>query len=206
MAKRYLTTADLAHMQAPPPAASSPTTSSGVTARRPGRGSPETVHSITSTPEAHSVDMGRRMKIYGVQMFLRVACFFGFVIIDNTWWRVLCVVGMVILPWSAVLLANAGADKTERTSNYLGPDLQPQLSAAADSDGSATSPSSRNRSRESPSSARSGQSAGAGQERFRTNDAGFAPHPGSSSDDAHPGASDVIEGVWSPHANSGRDR
>ncbi|MDO5617780.1 DUF3099 domain-containing protein [Kocuria sp.] len=124
MAKRYLTQADVAQMQA----AAAPSSSSPSGERGTGR-QRDTVHSITSTPEALSVDMGRRMKVYGVQMFLRVACFFGFVLVDNLWWRVACVVGLVLLPWTAVLLANAGADKSERTSNYVSPDFQPELSA-----------------------------------------------------------------------------
>lgn len=124
MAKRYLTPADMAQLQERPVAPSSSRSAS-----RSGR-ERDTVHSITATPEALSVNMGRRMKVYGVQMILRVACFFGFVLIDNMWWRIACVVGMVILPWSAVLLANAGADKSERSSQYMSPDLQPELAAA----------------------------------------------------------------------------
>lgn len=136
MAKRYLTTTDIAQMQesatrhqrsATGPHQSTPLSTGRSSAAAAERTERSTVHSITSTPEALSVDMGRRMKIYGVQMALRVACFFGFVFIENWWWRIACVLGMVILPWSAVLLANAGADKSERTSSYLGPDLLPEL-------------------------------------------------------------------------------
>lgn len=128
MAKRYLTPADMAQLQegARPPQTRTP--SSSGSAPRTGR-ERETVHSITATPEALSVNMGRRMKVYGVQMLLRVACFFGFVLIDNIWWRIACVVGMVVLPWSAVLLANAGADKSERSSLYMSPELHPELTA-----------------------------------------------------------------------------
>lgn len=88
------------------------------------------------------MNMGRRMKVYGVQMLLRVACFFGFVLIDNIWWRIACVVGMVVLPWSAVLLANAGADKSERSSQYMSPEPHLELSTVPhtshDDDGAAS--------------------------------------------------------------------
>lgn len=147
MTKRYLTPADMAQLQQ----VQTPASSSSRGARKGSRDR-DTVHSITAAPEALSVDMGRRMKVYGVQMFLRVACFFGFVLVDNLWLRVACVIGMVILPWSAVLLANAGADKSDRASSYLGPELNPELTAAptastaADSDDDAASPTSGQRS------------------------------------------------------------
>lgn len=144
MSKRYLTPADMAQLQQ----VRAPAASSSRNARKSSR-ERDTVHSITAAPEALSVDMGRRMKVYGVQMFLRVACFFGFVLVDNLWLRVACVIGMVILPWSAVLLANAGADKSDRASSYLGPELNPELTAApaastaTEADDAAQSPSAQ---------------------------------------------------------------
>ncbi|KAA9395130.1 DUF3099 domain-containing protein [Kocuria coralli] len=134
--------------------------------------------------------MGRRMKVYSVQMALRVACFFGFVFIDNVWWRIACVVGMVFLPWSAVLLANAGADKSERGSSYLGPDLQPELTAASggpasESDDDAT---------DSDDPAR---------------DRGEAQDPSTDESSPRPSGDlgpDVVEGEWSADPSSDRDR
>lgn len=78
-------------------------------------------YSITSTPEAHSADIGRRMMVYSIQMLLRVLCLIAFVLVDNWVLRIVFAAGVVVLPWSAVLLANVGADRTERSSSYAGP-------------------------------------------------------------------------------------
>ena len=67
------------------------------------------VQSITSAPAPRSEDMAHRQKIYLVQMGTRVAAFLATV---ATWGRVpmwlsiVFVVGAVVLPYTAVLLAN----------------------------------------------------------------------------------------------------
>lgn len=145
MTPRYLNPSDLAAMQATAerararsravePRASS---SSGSGGKR--RGKDANSYSITSTPEAHSADMGRRMVVYGIQMLLRVVCLIAFVLVDHWILRIVCGLGIIVLPWSAVLLANVGADRTERSSSYMAPDPEPapvQLTAepASDSD------------------------------------------------------------------------
>lgn len=142
MAPRYLNVSDLpaarASAERARPASRalevSPAAADGKRGRR-GEGS----YSITSTPEAHSADMGRRMVVYGVQMLLRVLCLIAFVLVDHWLLRIVCGLGIIVLPWSAVLLANVGADRSERSSSYLGPESGPapaQLSSApASADG-----------------------------------------------------------------------
>lgn len=67
------------------------------------------VQSITSAPEARSQGMARRQKIYLVQMGVRVLAFLATV---ATWGRVpmwlsvVLIVCAVVLPYTAVLLAN----------------------------------------------------------------------------------------------------
>ncbi|MCM3331830.1 DUF3099 domain-containing protein [Kocuria palustris] len=131
MTPRYLNPSDLAAMQASAerararsravePRASS---SSGSGGKR--RGKDADSYSITSTPEAHSADMGRRMVVYGIQMLLRVVCLIAFVLVDHWILRIVCGLGIIVLPWSAVLLANVGADRTERSSSYIAPEPEP---------------------------------------------------------------------------------
>lgn len=129
MTKRYLTPADMNRLRvasspAPLPTNTSPQTTGSLQADHVA------TYSITSTPEPLSVNMGRRMKVYSIQMILRIACFFGFVLVDDLWWKVACVVGVVLLPWSAVMLANVGADTSERPSQYVTLSLYPELESA----------------------------------------------------------------------------
>lgn len=138
MAPRYLNVDDLVPRQPPPPrqappAQSGPERSAGRRRRRGEEGS----YSITATPEAHSQDMGRRMVVYSIQMLLRVVCLVVLVAVDSWAVRAVCLAGVVVLPWSAVLLANVGADRSERSSSYAGPDLRtaPQLTGRADHPG-----------------------------------------------------------------------
>ncbi|WP_298591272.1 DUF3099 domain-containing protein [uncultured Kocuria sp.] len=87
------------------------------------------VHSITATAEPHTQDMGHRMKVYSIQMGLRIVCLIAFVVVDNIWVRGVAILGVAILPWMAVLLANSN-DRSTRTSHYYEPPGAPALAAA----------------------------------------------------------------------------
>lgn len=87
------------------------------------------VHSITATPESHTQDMGHRMKVYSIQMALRIVCLIVFVAVDNIWVRGVAILGVAVLPWMAVLLANSN-DRATRTSHYYEPPAAPALAAA----------------------------------------------------------------------------
>ena len=87
------------------------------------------VHSITATAESHSRDMGHRMKVYSIQMGLRIVCLIVFVAVDNIWVRGVALVGVAVLPWVAVMLANSN-DRSPRTSHYYEPPAAPALAAA----------------------------------------------------------------------------
>lgn len=95
-----------------------------------GEAGGEDVHSITTTAAPHTQDMGHRMKVYGIQMGLRVVCLIVFVLVDNLWVRGVAIAGVAVLPWMAVLLANRGADRSARTSHYYEPPAAPALTAA----------------------------------------------------------------------------
>ena len=85
------------------------------------------VHSITSAPGPHTQDMTHRMKVYALQQGLRVVCIIGVVVVPVLWVRIVLAVGAAVLPWIAVMLANRGADRSERTSSYLQPAQRPEL-------------------------------------------------------------------------------
>ena len=90
--------------------------------RTSGRDGADRVHSITSTQGPLGDDIDRRAKRYLFQMSLRTICFLGAVF---TWGRVptavsvALLVGAVVLPYVAVILANAGRERPERADSFL---------------------------------------------------------------------------------------
>lgn len=82
------------------------------------------VHRITSAPPSLSADQSRRQRSYLIQMGVRVVCFVGAV---ATFHRVpvavtiLLVVGAVVLPYTAVLVANAGRERQDRDASFVEP-------------------------------------------------------------------------------------
>lgn len=73
------------------------------------------MHSITSAPESLTADQARRMRGYLLQMGIRMVCIFLAVLVPGPakW---LFVAGAVLLPYTAVLMANAGRDRRETTT------------------------------------------------------------------------------------------
>ncbi|MDM8085988.1 DUF3099 domain-containing protein [Cellulomonas cellasea] len=84
----------------------------------------EEVHRITSAPEALAADQARRAKRYLAQMGVRVVCFIAAVL---TWHRIpiafsiLMIVAAVVLPYIAVLFANAGRARREPDDPLMDP-------------------------------------------------------------------------------------
>ena len=84
--------------------------------------------------------MAHRMKVYLFQMALRVVCIVGVVLVDNLIARILLVAGAAILPWLAVMMANRGADRSERTGSAYRPPTRTELPTAAETQESAPDP------------------------------------------------------------------
>ena len=83
--------------------------------RRSGTGrQPEPVR-ITSAPVSAQVDRRSRERRYLASMALRVACFVGAVAVGPGWLRWVLVAGAVLLPWFAVVMANAASSRSEGT-------------------------------------------------------------------------------------------
>jgi hypothetical protein len=84
-------------------------------------GNPQ-VHSITSTRAPLGDDIARRARRYALQMGLRTVCFLSAVF---TWGRiptpisVALLVGAIVLPYVAVVLANAGRERPEQADPFL---------------------------------------------------------------------------------------
>ncbi len=91
--------------------------------RRPDLPSEE-VHSITSAPEPLTDDMARRQKRYLVQRGVRIICFAAAVLSWGRipmWTSLLLIVAAVVLPYSAVLFANAGRERRDSDGTFMTP-------------------------------------------------------------------------------------
>lgn len=84
---------------------------------------------ITTAPRAHSQDLRGRTRRYLISMGIRTLCFLLTVFTFGHWYSWVFLAGAVILPYIAVVLANAGA-----APDPAGPDFayQPDLRALSD--------------------------------------------------------------------------
>jgi predicted tellurium resistance membrane protein TerC len=64
--------------------------------------------SITSLPESPDADRRRRMTRYFIAMVTRVLCIVLCFFVHG-WWLLLPIVGALVLPYIAVVLANVGS-------------------------------------------------------------------------------------------------
>ena len=79
---------------------------------RDGRSERTEVQRITTAQEALSAEQSRRTRRYLISMAIRTVCFIG-AIIASGWLRWTLVAGAVVLPYVAVIMANAGRKRSE---------------------------------------------------------------------------------------------
>lgn len=87
---------------------------------------PGTPVRITAVAAPLSHDVSARARRYLIQMTIRVVCFLGAVVIDH-WTRWVLLAGAVVLPYVAVVLANAGRERRSDPGTYLAPPSAPVL-------------------------------------------------------------------------------
>lgn len=91
------------------------------------------VHSITDAPLKHSVEQRSRMVRYSVAMSIRIVCFILAAVVGvvwQSWWAVAFVVAAAVLPYVAVVNANAGGDRYMAQREAAGLDQRPRLTAS----------------------------------------------------------------------------
>ena len=92
------------------------------TSRRRSDPPAQEVYSITSAPEPLTDDMARRQKRYLLQMGVRVVCF---AVAALSWGRipmwtsVILLVAAIVLPYTAVLFANAGRERRDSDGSFM---------------------------------------------------------------------------------------
>jgi Flp pilus assembly protein TadB len=62
---------------------------------------------ITTAPVTHASEQAGRQRRYLISMGVRTACFLGAVVVGPGWLRWVLVAGAVLLPYVAVVFANA---------------------------------------------------------------------------------------------------
>ncbi|MEN0129487.1 MAG: DUF3099 domain-containing protein [Brevundimonas sp.] len=79
---------------------------------------------ITSAPEPLAEDVARRQKRYLIQMGIRVLCFALAVITWHhipLWLSIVFIIAAVVLPYAAVILANAGRERADASETFIDP-------------------------------------------------------------------------------------
>lgn len=87
------------------------------------------VHSITDAPLRHSTEQHARMVRYTVAMSTRVVCFVLAAVVGvvwQSWWAAVFVAAAIVLPYVAVVDANAGGDRYQARREDEGLAPQPR--------------------------------------------------------------------------------
>lgn len=100
-----------------------------------GKSERPAVFTITGARRSLSEDIQARQRRYVASMLFRTACFVG-LIFTHGWVRILLLAGAVLLPYFAVIIANAGARPPTKTP----PTIRLPSDHASLDDGSATEP------------------------------------------------------------------
>ena len=89
----------------------------------------EQVHSITGAQQSTTEDQAPRTRRYLISMGIRTACVIAAIIVPG-WPRWVLIAGAVILPYIAVVAANAGRGRRSSAPPAVTPPVRPQLTAS----------------------------------------------------------------------------
>jgi hypothetical protein len=81
----------------------------------------EQVHLVTSAHQAHSEEMSGRARRYLWSMGIRTVCLVLAIFVLQGWSRMLAIVAAIVLPWFAVVLANAGPVGDDEQPEFIVP-------------------------------------------------------------------------------------
>jgi hypothetical protein len=68
---------------------------------------------ITTASPSRAADIAARQKRYVLAMSFRTVCFVAAIFVTLTWARVILIIGALVLPYVAVVMANAAASKSD---------------------------------------------------------------------------------------------
>jgi hypothetical protein len=89
----------------------------------PNRSGPDDdqVYLVTSAQRAHSEEMSGRARRYLVSMGIRTICLVLAIFVLHGWLRLIAIAAALILPWLAVVLANAGPVVDDEQPEFITP-------------------------------------------------------------------------------------
>ncbi len=86
---------------------------------------------ITTAPASRNDDIARRQRRYVMSMALRTACFIAAILVGPGWLRWVLVAAAVLLPYVAVVMANAVTTKSDDFSLTGAPGGRHELAAGS---------------------------------------------------------------------------
>jgi Mn2+/Fe2+ NRAMP family transporter len=101
---------------------------------RDQHGGPEPVR-ITTAAASRNDDISARQRRYVISMGIRTVCFVGAVLVGPGWLRWVLVAAALLLPYVAVVMANAVSTKSDDFALQDGDYRAPQLPAPPESKG-----------------------------------------------------------------------
>jgi hypothetical protein len=90
--------------------------------RDDGRRSQNPVFVVTSARQGHTEEMSGRLRRYLISMSVRVVFLVLAIFVLTGWLRVVGIVAALVLPWIAVVLANAGPTGDDDDPTFVTPD------------------------------------------------------------------------------------
>ncbi len=96
--------------------------------RRPSaRHHPDEAVRITTASASRAQDISARQKRYVLAMSFRTACFVAAIVVTITWVRVFLIVAALVLPYVAVVMANASESRSDALALVNGPSTTREL-------------------------------------------------------------------------------
>lgn len=98
---------------------------------RDQRHAPDAVR-ITTAARSRREEIAARQRRYLYSMAVRTLCFIGAVVVGPGWLRWVLIVAAIILPYVAVVMANAAWNRTEDAELPDAPSVRPELESRPD--------------------------------------------------------------------------
>ena len=95
---------------------------------------------ITTASASRNADISARQRRYVISMAIRTVCFVGAIVVGDGWLRWVLIVGAVLLPYVAVVMANATSSKSDGFALLDGASGYRELPHGSESEGSTGRP------------------------------------------------------------------
>jgi len=95
------------------------------------------VFSVTSAPVSPAKEREQRSRRYAIAMSIRMGCFILVWFLPG-WWKLAAVLGAILLPYVAVVIANAGHEEQRKLPPPVPPIVLPAIEGRTDHLGSAS--------------------------------------------------------------------